>query len=403
MKKQDKLNKILRNIFYAIIKPWVWLYIVLFQHVRFQRNGYKLPKGQILFLSNHLSNWDGVYLSGMFFNRSIRFVAHDELFKNKFFSWCAKVLLGEIKRGMKSSDISDVRQMKKVLKEGDDLGLYPEGDIGFFGRTLPIEKSVAKLCKLLGVSVVLTKIEGAGIRAPRWASRPRHTPITYSITDVISITEINALSVDELHERIVKGISGDDFAYQKQRMVKQFPSFGRAEWLQLGLFYCPSCQRFETLTSKNDKLLCVNCGLKVKYNRYSMLEGLTQPLGFTLLTEWDDLQRRALYKKIDASQNDKAIFIARDLDFYEVKQTQYFKKPQGKVALKIYTDKLGYLFDEKETFIFIKDMRRIILQHKDVLEIHYADKRIRFCTKQRKWSGYMYVKALEYLKEKSIN
>ena len=85
MKKfKNFLKEFAQHLFYFLLRPFLWFYIVVFQHVRFKRNHKKVPKGPVLFLSNHLSNWDGIYINAMFWNRIVHFIVHDEMFKNKF-------------------------------------------------------------------------------------------------------------------------------------------------------------------------------------------------------------------------------------------------------------------------------------------------------------------------------
>jgi len=402
---ERKWIKLLRRNFFCIFKPFVWFYVVVFQHVRFKKNNFKVPKGPVLFISNHLSNWDGIYLNCMFFWRIIRFIAHDELFRTKRFAWFSKNVLGQVCRAKSDESISDVLEMKRLVKHGATLGLYPEGDIDMFGRTLPIAESVAKFARLMGIPVVLTKIQGATIRAPRWARWARHASITYSITDVISVDELKNTSISDLHKRIVSGITVDDYVYQSKLMYKQFPTRRRAEWLELGLFYCPKCKKFETLSTKGDILFCTQCDFRAKFNRYSMLETVDG----RVLGEWDDIQKAALYNVIDNASDKTPIFCSENLDYYQVGKEEYFKDPISKCSLRLYKDRVEIDFLDKALpkVIYLDDIKKATLQYKDVLEIDYANFRLRFQTKERKWSAYMYATAIKYLlnkdKEKVLN
>lgn len=397
---KEKFSNFLIISFYVIIKPICWFYAVVFQHVRFKKNGYKVPKGSVLFLSNHLTNWDGIYINCMFWTRIIRCVCHDEMFKNKALAWIFKNLLGEICRGKKESDFLDVLKMKRLVSRSKvSLGLYPEGDIDMFGRTLPFDTEVAKLAKLLKIPVVLTKIQGAHIRAPRWAKNPRHAHITYSMTDVISVEEVSSLSCEQLFERIYKGIANDDSLYQQSLKHKQFPTKNRANWLELGIFYCPNCGKFETLSTKNDLIYCKECGFKARYNVYSALEQVEGKLGVELVTEWDDLQKAELYKRIDQYDGEQPFLQEENLTFYRQNAGEYFKKPLGSASLKVYGDRIEYSCKEERHCLYVDQMTKISLQYKDVLEIHYGDYKIRFQHERKKWSAYLYVLALKRLKE----
>ncbi len=392
------VKRVIRILFYVAWKPWMYLYVTLFQHVRFKRNGFKVPKGPCLFLSNHLSNWDGIYLDCMFMFRIIRFIVHEELYKNKFLAFMCR-LAGMVRRGMNEKDISDVLAIRKLAKEGCDIGLYPEGDIDMFGRTLPIASSVAKLAKMLKLPVVVLRVEGAVIRTSRWAKYARHAHITYSIKDVISLEELKSLGTDELYKRINSKISANDYDYQRNLMYKQWPGKDRAMWLELGLFWCPKCGKFEVLSSKGNKLFCTNCDFMAKYNRYGFLEEINYPLPSDSLPSWDDVQIKVLHDYIDNS-NDDLLFEAHDLDYYKVKQVEYFHNPLARGTLRIYKDRIGCIINNNEEVIYIKDMVKIYLQHKDVFEVHFGEDRIRFMTQERKWSAYLYIQALKYLKQK---
>lgn len=394
---KEKLIAFIRVCFYAVIKPIIWFYVVVFQHVRFHKKGFTVPKGPVLFVSNHLTNWDGLYLNCMFFNRIIRFIVHDDMFKNKFMAWCAKNLLGEVCRGRTNNSISDVKEMKRLASKGATVGLFPEGDIDMFGRTLPIGVSVAKYAKLLGIPIVLTKVQGACIRAPRWADKARHSKITYSITDVISVNDVKKLPTNELHNRILSGIVVDEYAYQNEKRVKQFPSKKRAEWLELGLFYCPNCKKFETLKSENDRVYCTNCCYEVKYNRYCNLEPINGALPFTVLTEWDDEQKRVLNEKVKEYNSPAPFLQAQDLDFYQIDQSQYFKKPLYQANLSLYNDRLDINSKDGNISILLSSIDNVCLQYKDVLDLYYDNKKIRLRTKKRKWSAYLYVLAIKNL------
>ena len=85
-----------------------------------------IPKeGPVIICSNHISNYDPPIV-GITCPRPIHFLAKEELFKNKLFAFILKhVNAFPIKRGMK--DRNALRKGIEVLKEGNVLGLFPEG------------------------------------------------------------------------------------------------------------------------------------------------------------------------------------------------------------------------------------------------------------------------------------
>jgi 1-acyl-sn-glycerol-3-phosphate acyltransferase len=81
--------------------------------------------GPVIICSNHISTFDPPIV-GMTCPRDIHFMAKEELFKNPIFGYILrKVHVFPIKRGMK--DRNALRKALEVLKDGNVLGLFPEG------------------------------------------------------------------------------------------------------------------------------------------------------------------------------------------------------------------------------------------------------------------------------------
>ncbi|WP_182199424.1 lysophospholipid acyltransferase family protein [Paraliobacillus salinarum] len=103
------------------------VHIALLPFYRFQVIGKEnIPKdGPVIICSNHISNLDPPVV-GITCPRDIYFMAKEELFRNKLLG---AILLKShafpIKRGMKDRDA--LRRGLDILKEGNTLGLFPEG------------------------------------------------------------------------------------------------------------------------------------------------------------------------------------------------------------------------------------------------------------------------------------
>ncbi|MED4127090.1 lysophospholipid acyltransferase family protein [Shouchella miscanthi] len=82
-------------------------------------------EGGVLLCSNHISDFDPPLL-GAFIHRQVRYMAKKELFDKK---GIGKLLKGlgafPVKRG--GSDRESLRTALRILKEGDMVGLFPEG------------------------------------------------------------------------------------------------------------------------------------------------------------------------------------------------------------------------------------------------------------------------------------
>ncbi|MGN1100137.1 MAG: 1-acyl-sn-glycerol-3-phosphate acyltransferase [Christensenellales bacterium] len=392
-----RLSNALNTCFYYFIKIILYPYFFLIQNVRFKKNGHKIPKSPALFIGNHVTNWDGIYVNVMFFNRKIHFIVHDEMFKNPFFSFISGKILGEIKRSDKINDFSAIRETIRYKNEGKDIGIYPEGDIDMFGRLLHIDDSIGKFAKTLKVPVVLLKINGAHLRSPRWAKRPARSRLTYEVARVISREEAAEMTNEELFDTIRDTISYDEAEYQKTARIKT-SGFHRAERLEYGLYYCPKCGAFETLKSRKNDVFCTKCGFKAHYNRYCEFES-DFPGCPENTRDWDAMARKALSEYLDNTENE-VLFEVSDIRYASVPIGVFFRKfSENTGTLKIFRDKLTFQSETEQFELKYSDFVKNRLQYKSTLEIYTADRKYRFeKVGTPYWSAYQYSTAITYIR-----
>ena len=79
----------------------------------------------LLVCANHLSNWDPILL-GVAFDRQIRFMAKKELFKIPLLCSLIK-LFGAFPVNRGTADPSAIKTAIKLLKDGECVGLFPQG------------------------------------------------------------------------------------------------------------------------------------------------------------------------------------------------------------------------------------------------------------------------------------
>ena len=103
----------------------VWVPIRLFYPLKVigKKN---LPKNQgYIFACNHFSNLDPIIIN-IQLNKKIRYLAKKELFKNKFMAWIMKQL-GSFPVDRDKTEVSTVKFALNTLKNGEVLGVFPEG------------------------------------------------------------------------------------------------------------------------------------------------------------------------------------------------------------------------------------------------------------------------------------
>ena len=396
----------LRKVVFCIIKLFLIPYVRLVQNVRFKKNGFRLPKEPCFFISNHQSNWDGVYVNLMFFNRCIYFLMHDELFRYKSSKFLFQNLLGMVPRTNSKSNLVAINTLVQLRDEGENIGLYPEGDINYWGKSTPNNKSAAKLVKLLKMPVVLMNISGAHLRVPRWGKWPARSRITYEIKEIISAEDVKALSINDVHDKIETAIAYDENEFQKKNMIK-LRGKSHAENLELGLYVCPECGSFSALKSKGSRFFCTKCGMRVRLNAYDMFEryeGLSEGKPrFDLPTEWNDWQTEVLRSRLSGELSDDAIY-SEDKVYVTTASMDTAFPPLDKITgrLTLYPDRLVYSRPYMAEQVFpLPDIEHVTLQFKTVLEFYHNNLKYRFESKKPPFSAYMWEQTINLLKSKN--
>jgi len=123
-------------------------------------------KGPFLLISNHQSYLDPV-LCACPIKRRVGFLARESLFTHWLFGGMIRSL-GTIPLKLGEADISAMRKVIDVLKEGRGVCLFPEGTRSIDGRITPFKPGFGLLCRRGKAAVVPVVIDGA------FESWPRH-------------------------------------------------------------------------------------------------------------------------------------------------------------------------------------------------------------------------------------
>ena len=135
-------------------------YVVLFFIFRIKKIGVSnIPKeGGVIIAYNHRSYWDPV-MAGFTCPRMLRFMAKEELFKNKLFGGLIKSLGAfPISRG--KGDIGAIKGALKILRDGNAMLIFPEGKRVTDGRHLKAKPGVAAIAHRARVPIVPARISG---------------------------------------------------------------------------------------------------------------------------------------------------------------------------------------------------------------------------------------------------
>lgn len=257
-------------------------------------------KPPYLFLSNHNSFIDFlVAYKGIAPYRS-NFVASIDGFA--IYGEKIMRIIGCICKRKFTNDILLVKKMRRVIKNGDVMGIYPEARFSLCGTTEVLPESLGKLVKLFNVPVVTMVCNGHHITAPFWNPKDRNVKgLTAKMSCIIKTEEIEQLSVEEINKRIKDALWNDDFKWQKDNnIIVKYKK--RAEGLEKVLYQCPHCLKEYRMSSSGITLKCENCGKEWEMTELGELKATKNETEFSHIPDWYEWERANVRREVEENR-----------------------------------------------------------------------------------------------------
>lgn len=290
MNKPPRRQK-LRPLIWTLCFPDVWAHKN--KLTKIDMEGIKPP---YLLLCNHNAFMDfKVAVKACFPHRANYVVAIDGFIGRE---GLLRAVGGVCKRKF-TNDITLVRQLKKIIDNGDIATIYPEARYSLCGTTAVLPASLGKLAKLLKVPVVTLICHGHHINSPFWNVGDRKVkPTTAEMTCVATAEELRELSHEEVMDRIEKAFVYDDFKWQKENGVR-VKYKKRAEGLDKVLYQCPHCETEYRMSSSGSTLRCDSCGKSWQMNEDGTLTANNGKTEFTHIPDWYEWERENVRRQVE--------------------------------------------------------------------------------------------------------
>ena len=154
-----------------------------------------------------------------------------------------------------TTDFHLVKSIRRVIKNGDILCMYPEARYSPCGTTSYLPESLGAMVKMNKVPVVVAIHRGNYLHQPFWNFRhKRKVPLHTTLTLTLTAEDVAKMTVDEINEVLKKAFEYDDYRYQKDNGILITESY-RAEGLHKILYKCPKCMAESRIRSEGAELI----------------------------------------------------------------------------------------------------------------------------------------------------
>lgn len=284
---------------------WTWLIWVL-SKIMLMGKTYKVEKINMeglkppyMLLSNHMHFIDFELAAMGTWPHPVSNVVSIDGYVIKFFllEW-----IGAIATRKFTTDIALVKSIRKVLKRGDVLAMYPEARYSPCGTRAFLPDSLGKLIKLNKVPVVAVVHHGNHLYAPFWNFRDkRKVPLYTTMTQILTPEEIANMSVEEINAKLKEALSYDEYCYQKENNIR-ITETTRAEGLHKVLYQCPHCMTEFAMDSNGSQLFCKACGKRWEWKEDGYLQALEGETEFDHIPDWFEWERQQVKEQIERGE-----------------------------------------------------------------------------------------------------
>lgn len=375
------------------IRFLTWLVFAIFTKVfRIKKNMPKEVrelKPPYLVLGNHVGYWDP-FVTGHFLPYFTHFVSSDTTLRSPLIRFFL-TRLGTIPIKKNIRDTKVIRDIITVIRQGENVGIFPEALRNWSGSSLAMDPSIAKLIKLLNVPVVVPVLKGMNLFNPRWSTKLRFTKVEVAYQLLFNADDLKDMSHDVIFNQLKTALQHDEVALQKKRMHKVY-SKNKAEHISHALYICPQCHAIDSFRAHANDFVCTACSYDIHINKYSFFERMHKgKLFFDNIRDWYNWEEKWLLDYV------KTKFDTNSSEFiFEDKNSKFYhSKTDGElgfvatVNLKLFIDKIVVEFQsERKDLIFnFIDLQTINPQINDRLEIYYKDEAYRFVGGRKGVSG----------------
>lgn len=348
------------------------------------------PEGPYILLSNHANFFDPWFL-GRKTDECICYMGNEDGMKG--LSGVYTSIIGTFPKAKGERDSRSIRHMVKLVKANRTIGIFPEGDRSWDGRTDHLFTNTVRLVKKFKIPLRVVKATGNYLSGPRWAEEKRRGKIFYE-NRVLEPDEYLAMSDEELFKKLTDMLANNDFKDERLKNIP-FKCKNPAHGIQHLLWLSPEGHE-DSLYGKGDQIICQQSGKRWHIDSNQNIEDF--PYGKNT-QEWFDWQNAELQKRIKKASRDEVLLTSDNFDAFAGKSS-HKKDFMAKGQLVLFKDRIR--FSSNGSTVFEKQINEIsscsdyFNRHFDIA---FGGENIRFLAHGANVNKYIYaLRMLGYLK-----
>lgn len=194
------MNKLLNTIVKFIVRGAIYLWCKIYYRADIQGLENIPKEGPLIFCGNHRNYLDPPLMLATA-KRDMKFLAKEELYKNKFLKFLGWVFEAiPVKRNEK--EVSAIKASLKALKNGKCIALFPEGTRNGLEKGEKVKGGVAFFTTRSGARIIPCGIKG-GTKENRKATITYGKPLDYSQYKGTKDKEILEKITNEVMKQII--------------------------------------------------------------------------------------------------------------------------------------------------------------------------------------------------------
>ena len=253
--------------------------------------------GPIVMIANHASRVDYQFTGPVCYPKKLNYVVG----YNEFFRFPTSILLPYmhvIPKKNFTPDTHAMRQILRVIKDGGNICLMPEGMSSITGMAQPVIPGGAKLLKKLGVPVYYSKISGGYLTYTKHCLDQRKGRIDVVVDQMFTADQLREMSVEEIEDTMNRLLAHDDYIWNKKEQVR-FNSKGEmAKKLDTLLYMCPKCGALYDMETSGNTMTCRRCGNSIEIDECYNIRPIGDSVCPELVTDWTIKERERAAEEV---------------------------------------------------------------------------------------------------------